>query len=69
MVLLLTVYWKADVALFRRPDLEKDQNKEQIWSGAVRLKIIIVQAVIQGWNFADFDLHISAGMGLDSERS
>ena len=64
VVLLLTVYWKADVALFRRPDLEKDKNKEQIWPGAVRLKIIIVRAVIQSWNFADFDLHISAGMGF-----
>ena len=29
MVLLLTVYWKADLALFRRPDLEKDKNKDQ----------------------------------------
>ena len=29
MVLLLTVYCKADLALFRRPDLEKDKNKEQ----------------------------------------
>ena len=38
---------KADLALFRRPDLEKDKNKEQIWLGAVRLKIIIVRAVIQ----------------------
>ena len=52
------------LALFRRPDLEKDKNKEQIWPGAVRLKIIIVRAVIQSWNFADFDLHISAGMGF-----
>ena len=32
--------------------------------GAVRLKIYIVRAVIQSWNFADFDLHISAGMGF-----
>ena len=64
VVLLLTVYWKADLALFRRPDLEKDKNKEQIWPGAVRLKIIIVRAIIQSWNFADFDLHISAGMGF-----
>ena len=32
---------KADLALFRRPDLEKDKNKEQIWPGAVRLKIIM----------------------------
>ena len=63
-MLLLTVYWKADLALFRRPDLEKDKNKEQIWPGAVRRKIIIVRAVIQSWNFADFDLHISAGMGF-----
>ena len=47
MVLLLTVYRKADLALFRRPDLEKDKNKEQIWPGAVRRKIIIVRAVIQ----------------------
>ena len=62
VVLLLTVYWKADLALFRRPDLEKDKNKEQIWPGAVRLKIIILRAVIQSWNFADFDLHISVGM-------
>ena len=31
---------KADLALFRRPDLEKDKNKEQIWPGAVRLKVI-----------------------------
>ena len=38
---------KADLALFRRPDLEKDKNKEQIWPGAVRLKIIILRAVIQ----------------------
>ena len=63
-MLLLTVYWKADLALFRRPDLEKDKNKEQIWPGAVRRKIIIVRAVIQSWNFADFDLHISIRMGF-----
>ena len=31
---------KADLALFRRLDLEKDKNKEQIRAGAVRLKII-----------------------------
>ena len=57
-------YWKADLALFRRPDLEKYKNKEQIWPGAVRLKIIILRAVIQSWNFAALDLHISAGMGF-----
>ena len=32
--------------------------------GAVRLKIYIVRAVIQSWNFADFDPHISAGIGF-----
>ena len=32
---------KEDLALFRRPDLEKDENKEQIWPGEVRLKIIM----------------------------
>ena len=58
VVLLLTVYWKADLALFRRPHSEKDKNKEQIWPGAVRLKIIIIRAVIRSWNFADFDLYI-----------
>ena len=58
VVLLLTVYWKAHLALFRCPDLEKDKNKEQIWPGAVRLKIIILRPVIQSWNFADFDLYI-----------
>ena len=58
VVLLLTVYWKADLALFLRPDLEKEKNKEQIWPGAVRLKIIILRAIIQSWNFADFDLYI-----------
>ena len=63
VVLLLTVYWKADLALFRRPDLEKDKNKEQIWPGAVRLKIIILRAVIQSWNFADFDLYICGETG------
>ena len=31
---------KADLALFRRPDLEKDKNKEQIWPGVVRLKLL-----------------------------
>ena len=36
---------KADLALFRRPDLEKDEGKEQIWPGAVRLKIIIPSSV------------------------
>ena len=56
MVLLLTVYWKADLALFLRPDLEKEKNEEQIWPGAVRPKITILRAVIQSWNFADFDL-------------
>jgi len=50
VVLLLTVYWKADLALCRCPDLEKDTNKEQIWPGVVRLKIIILRAVIQSWN-------------------
>ena len=25
---------KSDVALFRRPDVEKDKNKEQMWPGA-----------------------------------
>ena len=32
---------KADLALFRHPDLEKDKKKEHIWPGAVRLKIIM----------------------------
>ena len=63
VVLLLTVYWKADLALFRCPDLEKDKNKEQIWPGAVRLKIIILRAIIQSWNFADFDLYICGETG------
>ena len=63
VVLLLTVYWKADLALFRRPDLEKDKNKEQIWLSKVRLKIIILRAVIQSWNFADFDLYIGGETG------
>ena len=38
----------------QRPDLEKEKNKEQIWPVAVRPKIIILRAVIQSWNFADF---------------
>ena len=63
VVLLLTVYWKADLALFLRPDLEKEKNKEQIWPGAVRPKIIILRAVIQSWNFADFDLYIGGETG------
>ena len=50
VVLLLTVYWRADLALFLRLDLEKEKNKEQIWPSAVRLKIIILRAVIQSWN-------------------
>ena len=58
VVLLLTVYWKADLALFLRPDLEKEKIKEQIWPGAVCPKIIIVRAIIHSWNFADFDLFI-----------
>ena len=62
-MLLLRVYWKADLALFLRPDLEKEKNKEQIWPGAVRLKIIILRAVIQSWNFADFDLYIGGETG------
>ena len=37
--LLLTVYWKAELALFLRPDLENEKSKEQIWPGAVRPKI------------------------------
>ena len=57
-MLLLTVYWKADLALFLRPDLEKEKIKEQIWPGAVRPKIIIVRAIIHSWNFAVFDLYI-----------
>ena len=63
VVLLLTVYWKADLALFLRPDLEKEKNKEQIWPGAVHPKIIIFRAVIQSWNFADFDLYIGGETG------
>ena len=50
------MYWRADLALFLRPDLEKEKDKEKIWLGAVPPKIIIFQAVIQSWNFADFDL-------------
>ena len=63
VVLLLTVYWKADLALFLRPDLEKEKNEQQIWPGAVRPKIIILRAVIQSWNFADFDLYIGGETG------
>ena len=62
-VVLLLVYWKAHLALFRRPHLKKDKNKEQIWPGAVRLKIIIIRAVIRSWNFADFDLYIGGEAG------
>ena len=36
---------KADLALFRRPDLEKDKNKEQIWPGAVRITMEIPSSV------------------------
>ena len=63
VVLLLTVYWKADLALFLRPDLEKEENKEQIWPGAVHPKIIILWAVVQSLNFADFDLYIGGETG------
>ena len=52
------MYWKADLALFLRPDFEKEKKKEQIRCGAFRPKIIILRAVIQRWNFADFDLYI-----------
>ena len=38
---IVTSVLKADLVLFRHPDLEKDKNKEQIWPGAVRLKIIM----------------------------
>ena len=38
---IVTSVLKPDLALFRRPDLEKDKTKEQIWPGAVRLKIIM----------------------------
>ena len=57
---LLSTKFEAerDLALFLRPDLEKEKKKEQIWSGAFRPKIIILRAVIQRWNFADFDLYI-----------
>ena len=48
MVLLLAVYWKADLALFRRPDLEKDKNKEEILPGAVRRKIIANESPSRG---------------------
>ena len=34
----------------------KGKNKEEIWPGAVHPKIL--RAVIQSWNFADFDLYI-----------
>ena len=35
----------------QRLHLEKEKNKEQIWPGAVRRKIIILRAVIQSRNF------------------
>ena len=65
VVVSLTVYWNADLALFLRPDLGKEKNKEQIWPGGVRLEIIILRAVIQlqSWNFADFDLYIGGETG------
>ena len=47
VVLLLTVYLKADLALFLRPGLEKEKKKEQIWSDAVRPQIFILRAAIQ----------------------
>ena len=42
---------------------KRKKNKEQIWPGAVRPKIIILRAVIQSWNFADFDLYIGGETG------
>ena len=45
------------------PNLKKEKNKEQIWPGAVRPKIIIIRAVIHSWNFADFDLYIGGETG------
>ena len=42
---------------------KNEKNKEQIWPRAVRPKIIILRAVIQSWNFADFDLYIGGETG------
>ena len=56
-------FYNEVLALFLRPDLEKEKNKELIWPGAVRLKTIILRAVIQSWNFADLDLYIGGETG------
>ena len=49
---------KSRFSIISASGFRKGINKEQIWPGAVRLKIIILRAVIQSWNFADFDLYI-----------
>ena len=42
---------------------ENVKKNKETWPGAVRLKIIILRAVIQSWNFADFDLYIGGETG------
>ena len=59
VVLFLKEYWKEYLALFRPPDLEK-KNK---YGSAIRMKFIILQAVVQSWNFADFYLYIGGETG------
>ena len=46
---------------------EKKTKTKNKYGSAVRLKIIILWAVIQSWNFADFDLHI--GRATDKLRN
>ena len=65
-MLFLKVFWKEYLALFRPPELEKKKQKAKTktkhkYGSAVRMKIIILRAVVQSWNFADFDLYIDSG--------
>ena len=54
---------KSRFSIISASGFRKRKNKEQIWPGAVHPKIIILRAVIQSWNFADFDLYIGGETG------
>ena len=54
---------KSTFSIISASRFSKKRKTEHKYGSAVRMKIIILRAVVQSWNFADFDLYIGGETG------